>query len=326
VSTERATQVFYISDAPFAIPTLVSIESLRRWPSGRELPVNVVLLDMDERQRDDFASIASDLRIQIYSLTTAALASLGDERFNRTPVPLGALGRFLIADFFQKEDDSILYVDGATLFVQDPKELLEVAAPARGLLAAEDQSSFYVNDLGKTGENIRTYFANIGVPREQGYFNSGLLKFRAGEWRRISKDCLVFLEENLRVCQYHDQSALNAVVGRDRVRLSPVWNFVPIYRTWHLGASVEPKLLHFAGGEKPWMGQLRLWSDLHADYTKSVERRRHQSFPLRTWSKEEQADRLRAERIQTIKAGTILLHRKFYRRSLFRKLTSASVI
>jgi lipopolysaccharide biosynthesis glycosyltransferase len=326
VSTERATQVFYISDAPFAIPTLVSIESLRGWPSGRDLPINVVLLDMDERQIDDFASIARDLRIQIHSLSTGVLASLGNERFNRTHVPLATLARFLISDFFRDDADQILYVDGDTLFVQDPKELLELTAPARGLLAAEDQSSFYVNDVGKTGENIRSYFSNIGVRPEHGYFNAGVLKFRAGEWKRISRDCLLFLEKNLRICQYHDQSALNAVVGRDRVRISPIWNYKPSYRNWNLGAAVEPKLLHFVGGEKPWMGQLRVWSDLYPDYAKSVERRRHRSFPLRTWSKEEQSARLRAERLQAIKANTILLHRKFYRRLLFSRLVSTSAI
>ncbi len=326
MSVQRTTEVFYITNAPFVIPTLVSIESLRRWKSARNLQINLVLLDMNKHQVDDLSRLAQDLHLQIHSLRTDALASFGNDKFNVTHVPLATLARFLIAEFFDEEGTDILYVDGDTLFVQDPSELLNIPAPEIGLLAAEDQSYFYANDYGKTGKNIRSYFTNIGVNAKQGYFNAGLMKFRAREWVKISKECLSFLENNLSICQHHDQSALNAVVGSKRIRLSPIWNFKPSYWNWGVSKIAAPKLLHFVGGDKPWMGKLEAWSGLYPDYIKAIERRQHGSFLLRAWDEEEQADHLKVERWQQIKDNTILLHRIAHRRAMFRDLVATSVI
>jgi len=326
VSIQRATEVFYITNAPFAVPTLVSIESLRRWRPAGKLRINVVLLDMNQERVDDFSRLSEDLSLQIHSLRTDAIASLGNDRFNQTHVPLATLARFLIPEFFRNEDGDILYVDGDTLFVQDPKELLDFPAPETGLLAAEDQSYFYANDYGKTGNNIRSYFSNIGVTADQGYFNAGVLKFRAREWIKISKDCLSFLEDNLSICQYHDQSALNAIIGRKRIRLSPIWNFKPSYWNWGVSEIAKPKLLHFVGGDKPWMGKLKVWSELYPDYIRAVDRRRHESFPLRAWDEKKQADELKVERWQQIKDNTIFLPRKARRRAMLRSLVETSVL
>lgn len=326
MSIQRATEVFYITDAGFAVPTLVSIESLRRWRPARNLRINVVLLDINQERVEAFADLAQDLSLQIHSLRTNALASLDNESFNPTHVPLATLARFLIPEFFRNEDYDILYVDGDTLFVQDPGELLDFPAPEIGLLAAEDQSYFYANDYGKTGKNIRAYFANIGVKAKQGYFNAGVLKFRTREWITISKDCLTFLEDNLSICQYHDQSSLNAIVGSKRVRLSPIWNFKPSYWNWGVSEITEPKLLHFVGGDKPWMGKLEIWSKLYPEYIAAVERRKHKSFLLRAWGEEEQAARRKAEMLQQIKENTIFLRRKARRREMFRDLVETSVL
>jgi lipopolysaccharide biosynthesis glycosyltransferase len=326
VCLPRTTEVFYLTDAPFVVPTLVSIESLRRWKSASELNVNVVLLDMDEGRVDDFKRLAEDLRLQVHSLSTDALASFGNDKFNATHVPYATLARFLISNFFCDQDADILYLDGDTLFIEDPKELLEFPAPEVGLLAAEDQSYFYVSDIGETGENVRSYFCNIGVTAKQGYFNAGVMKFRAREWIKISNDCLLFLENNLAICQYHDQSALNAVAGGKRIRLSPIWNFAPFYWNWGLSEAVRPKLLHFVGGGKPWMGKLEVWSRIYPDFIKAVERRRHASFLLKTWDARQQADRLKAERWQQIKNKTIFLYRMAHRRAQFRNLIDTSVL
>jgi lipopolysaccharide biosynthesis glycosyltransferase len=320
----KPTEVFYITDAPFVVPTLVSIESLRRWKSAGDMKINVVLLDINERQVDDFRRLAEDLDLDVHSLSTDALATFGNEKFNATHVPHATLARFIIPQFFRNEDADILYVDGDTLFIEDPKDLLDIPAPEVGLLAAEDQSYFYANDFGRTGRNVTAYFANIGVNAKTGYFNAGVMKFRAREWIKISKDCLSFLESNLAICQYHDQSALNAVAGNKRTRLSPVWNFKPSYRNW--GISDKPKLLHFVGGEKPWMGKLQIWSDLHADYMKAVARRRQDAFRLKVWNEQEQTDRLKAERRQELKNRTIFLYHMARRRAMFRALVQTAVL
>jgi lipopolysaccharide biosynthesis glycosyltransferase len=326
VALHRTTEVFYVTDAPFVVPTLVSIESMRRWKSTRDLPINVVLLDMNESQINEVRQLAQDLQVRLHSLGTDALVAYGNEKFNATHVPHATLARFLISEFFRNLDSDILYLDGDTFFVDDPKDLLDIPAPDTGLLAAEDQSYFYAGDFGKTGKNVRSYFGNIGVNDERGYFNAGVMKFQAREWINISKECLLFLESNLALCQYHDQSALNAVAGSKRTRLSPIWNFRPAYWDWGVSDFAKPKILHFVGWEKPWMGKLQLWSEFYPDYFNAVQRRRHASFPLEVWGDAQQADRLKAERWQRIKNRTVFLYRIARRRDRFRTLIEASVL
>ena len=45
----------------------------------------------------------------------------------------------------------------------------------------------------------------------------------------------------------HDQHILNVYVGADRVSLDPAWNARPSQET-----VVDPKIVHWAGGQKPW--------------------------------------------------------------------------
>src|SRR5699024_50677 len=45
----------------------------------------------------------------------------------------------------------------------------------------------------------------------------------------------------------HDQHILNVYVGADRVGLDPAWNARPSQEE-----VVDPKIVHWAGGQKPW--------------------------------------------------------------------------
>lgn len=95
---------------------------------------------------------------------------------------------------------------------------------------------------------------------------------------------------SLAACRYHDQSALNAVVSMRRVRLSPAWNFQTPYLNWNLRDVAVPKLLHFVGGAKPWMGLLKSWSGIYEDYTQVLRCRAHPLFPMKVWNYEEQVE------------------------------------
>lgn len=51
--------------------------------------------------------------------------------WNHIHISRAALGRFIIADFVARSYKKILYVDGDTLFIQDPMPLLKFAACRR---------------------------------------------------------------------------------------------------------------------------------------------------------------------------------------------------
>ena len=325
MTSARIAKVFYTTDAGFAVPTLASIESLRRWPSGRAAAVSVVLLGMSEAQIDAFERRSADLNVELHCISAEALAEFDNENFHQTHVPYSTLARFLTPQFISKAElCDILYIDGDTWFVQDPQELLEIHAPEAGLLACEDQSDFYWNDIGSTGRTVRAYFNDISVRSSNGYFNAGVIKCRSNEWHRISSECLSYLKQNMRLCRYHDQSALNAVAGPSRVRLSPVWNFQTPYWRWGLDGIAQPKLLHFVGGYKPWMGFMTAWSSIHSDYNRTILKRSDATLPLRTWTSSEQEQVLAQERITNLKLNTIFHHRVLFRRHRYKKLLKTS--
>jgi|SRR5579871_178445 len=323
----RSIDVFYTTDAGFAVPTLASIASLRRWQSAKNIAIHVLLLGMSRAEISAFEELSADLAIRLHAIGIDVLSEFNNANFNRTHVPYSALARFLVPSFARMDDTlDLLYLDGDTWFVQDPKDLLELPAPERGLLASEDQSYFYVDDFGPTGNVVRAYFKNIGVDRSKGYFNSGVIKCRAQEWQALSAECLSFLRSNLAICRYHDQSALNAVAGESRTRLSPIWNFQTPYWSWNVSNIEEPRLLHFVGGAKPWMGMLKAWSGIYHEYSAAVRSRSHPAFPLKLWNDREQKELIGQERRMALKNRSIFRLRVSHRRAQYRKLVQTAVL
>jgi lipopolysaccharide biosynthesis glycosyltransferase len=327
MNSPRNTEVFYTTDAGFAVPTIASIVSLRRWQPAKNLTINVVLLGMSEPQIVAFEKLSADLAIKLHQVSIETLADFDNENFNQTHVPYSTLARFLIPTFARNDGLSeILYVDGDTWFVQDPKALIDIPAPQVGLLACEDQSSFYVDDFGATGTAVKSYFNALGIDRSKGYFNAGVFKCSATEWARLSTECFAFLRSNLSICRYHDQSALNAVAGKSRTRLSPVWNFQTPYWSWNISDIAEPKLLHFVGGPKPWMGVLKAWSGIYPEYSTIIRSRSHPLFPLKVWNHQEQMQFINQEWRGELKNRSIFLLRIATRRARFRNLMRTAVV
>jgi hypothetical protein len=105
----------------------------------------------------------------------------------------------------------------------------------------------------------------LGLDRDAGYFNAGVILTRADTWRSLSTEAFGFFLDHMELCLYHDQSALNAVAGRRRVRLAPQWNFAASYFDWHIKPPTPPQIVHFAGGEKPWLLPFHSFYTAYAD-------------------------------------------------------------
>ena len=104
-----------------------------------------------------------------------------------------------------------------------------------------------------------SYYPQI-VPSGGGYFNSGLLVVNSEVFctRGIAEASHKFLTDRPELCKYHDQTALNAIVNGDWDELSPVWNWQLRPRNVFALDSRRPRLIHTAGGIKPWNDVLRL--------------------------------------------------------------------
>jgi lipopolysaccharide biosynthesis glycosyltransferase len=151
--------------------------------------------------------------------------------------------------------DRVLYLDADTLVVDDlsalwdqPLDDAHVAAVANVL---EPQYA--------------THPADLGLPADQRYFNSGVLLLNLARMR--AEDCTARIVRYAQGQQllWPDQDALNVVLGPAHVDLHPRWNamnslFVLRQAQDVFGAAVvdeacrDPAIVHFEGPEigKPW--------------------------------------------------------------------------
>ena len=108
--------------------------------------------------------------------------------------------------------------------------------------------------------------SKVGVPKEQ-YFNAGVLLINLDFWRRnhIAERCFDFIKDNPNLITYWDQDALNATLCNTVPFIDITYNFHSNYlekanffvysediKQLVLQRALNPTIIHFTGGEKPW--------------------------------------------------------------------------
>jgi lipopolysaccharide biosynthesis glycosyltransferase len=270
MATECA--VCYVSDMNFVLPTLVSAVGLRRFVPAHRADVHVFVVDDDTARIDQIERFVKPFGIHVVQMRTDLFSGIGWARSNQTHVPLATLGRFFLDEFLPDACHRIVYLDGDTWIKQDPSALIDMAVPEGKLAAAEDISSFCRRDLTAYGKFVRRYFRGLGIRAESGYFNAGVLAARRTTWRGLAAEAMEFYRNNIEACKYHDQSALNAVIGDRRLWLSLAWNFQTPYRFWDVEEHVDPAIYHFTQGPKPWTATAEPWLEMFAPYQPEVAR------------------------------------------------------
>ena len=86
------------------------------------------------------------------------------------------------------------------------------------------------------------------------YFNSGVMLIDAHAWRegRVFDRLAEIASRNAQTLSAHDQSLFNIAFHNDWLELSPTWNWQYSPRNRIAMDKVRPRLIHFAGGRKPW--------------------------------------------------------------------------
>jgi lipopolysaccharide biosynthesis glycosyltransferase len=312
--------VCYVADRNFILGTLISVRSLRQFVPAALAEIHVFYLDPD-------AAVLQRLQCSLarYGATVVPLhiddrIDLASKTWNRTHVPHAALGRFYIEPHLPAHIERILYIDGDTFFAGDPTELLRYVPPEHGIAAAEDISFFACKDWGRYGSQTRAYFAGLGIDGSRGYLNSGLILARRQAWKDIAAEAADYFINHSDTCRYHDQSALNAVVGARRVRLSPKWNFQTPFCYWNMREEVAPIVFHFTEFPKPWMGNVVPWGFLRAAISESMEEFSALALPTGRLSETDEMkfNRVKADRARRL--ATRMPLRLLRRRRQLRKL------
>ena len=267
MATECA--VCYVTDINYLFPTLVSAISLRKYIPAHKADVFIFLVDAAERV-DELNKVSRTYGIEIVASDSSYLSHFDVAKFSKSQVSTTTLSKFSLGAWLPSAYKRIVYIDGDTLIRRDPSPLIEAVVPEGKLAAAEDMISFRYSKFTPRGRKKMSYLAGIGVhPPSTGYLNAGVLAVSRNTWSAIATEAFEFFVNNVEACEYHDQSALNAVIGDRRLRLSVKWNFQTPFRYLGIEQSISPCIYHFHSHPKPWMGRCEPWPEIFEEYESS---------------------------------------------------------
>ncbi len=288
--------ICYIADLNFLAPSIASSFRLREFIGKDVADVFIFTIDVDENILSAINQTVAPTGVTLLPMNMDELGKFDREELAKTHTPLGTFGRFFMESALPASCRHIIYLDGDVWPVRDPTQLITTPVPD-GFIAAADEPATYRRRLGfgATARNIDTYFNQLGVSPEQGYFNAGVLAATRSAWRDIATDAYAFYKSNAALCNNFDQSALNAVSSKRRQRLSCRWNFQTQYKIWNADSVVVPRIYHFTRNPKPWACALKPWPEMFEEYQVMFSRLSAFDIPIK-YLDEKQAAAANADR------------------------------
>ena len=265
------TSIFYNCDINFLYPTLISILSLREKNQNRRFDIYVALEHDDNFDISYLGNVSHTLGIKFISISKGLAYGRIFENWRTDRIPPITFLKFEMFDLLPSSVNRIIYIDPDTLIDGNIDYLLDWPVRPGTIGAIEDALTFYEGDWSRNGRFARSYTRSLGLTRKDGYFNAGVILADRAIWTAISRDALCFITSNKEKCIYLDQSAMNAVVAGRKTRLSPIWNYQSRFRYWGEISDLSPKIFHFTGAMKPWLGRLEPWTDVHNEILRFTE-------------------------------------------------------
>ncbi|MDB5540241.1 MAG: hypothetical protein JWQ89_1968 [Devosia sp.] len=247
--------VAYVTDSGYLLPSLISACQLADADRMRTADIAIFTVSVPEEVVSRLQSALSRYRFQFIPMDEKAFTPSSATYFREGHVPKASLGRLVLSQYVPAQYDHIVYIDGDTQVCGDVSALLNYDVP-EGMVAAVSEAFF----LEKPSPQRAAYLSGLGLDDPERYFNSGVLAFRKSTWESVGPEALEYFFRNPTLCQFHDQSALNAVCRDRRVRLDPAYNFHSSFAELGVGRAHPPRIVHFTGSEKPWNYQVWPWS------------------------------------------------------------------
>ena len=319
--TGRRNGIFFVTDLGFLLPTLASALEVRRKVPSDRADIRIVTTEIAPEIFHRVGDFIAPYGIELDALNPSYFSGFDHAAYNKTHVPMSTLGRFFMLDAVPDRYDRILYLDGDTWPVGDLQALLDTDLPAGTIGAAHDRNYFRRNELGPVGKKTRAYFSGLGIDGDAGYLSAGVLLTDPKTWQEVTTDAFAFFVENTARCLYHDQSALNAVVGKRWSRIAPQWNYASSYMEWGLKPAAPPQILHFAGGDKPWALPFHPY---YSDYAKAFAPLLKLGLPTRQYTRQELQALERRARLRKLR-DEIFIHRRILYQKAFNNLVETSL-
>lgn len=256
------------SDA-FALPSTVMMRSAVDSLVGKHF-LDIFVLDcgMTSRSRQKMKKSipGSWAKVHFIPIDTTEFSKYREDAY----FSLNTYARLSLAQVLPPELPRILYVDGDMLFICDIAQLWEMDLHGHLVGAVQDPVAGIV---GKSPQMM--HWQEWDVPAGTPIFNAGLMLLDMEKCREVHlfDQAVQIAREYPERMRWHDQDALNHVVGGQFEPLDLAWNVMPhLYYPPHCSEVVfeksqvdyaigHAKALHFSGGNRPWKGPGRHWRE-----------------------------------------------------------------
>jgi lipopolysaccharide biosynthesis glycosyltransferase len=203
--------------------------------------------------------------------------------FENFPMPeLGQLKHISIATYYRLFVDALLPIDVNRVIYLDCDIIVRKSLEQLWNVDISDYALAAVSQP-QSDEDCK----RLGYDPSYGYFNAGVLLLNLAFWRKnsISNPILQLLSNNDSRIMYHDQDALNLVLHKMRLPLSPIWNMTYPYFVYFLTRQMcsdsekkmidqysktikreiqDPTVIHYSSFPKPW--ELNCYHPRQSDY------------------------------------------------------------
>mgnify|MGYP001771145197 FL=1 len=267
---------------PMLTTTIFSM--LRNADPNRIYDITVLEKDISPRNQSmliDFLARFENARVRFCDVSGSIRAY--NLRTNNEHISVETYYRFLIQDVLP-DYDKVVYLDSDLIVLGDIAELFETEL-CDNLVAAARDIDFLGNLNMPDGKRMTYARETLGMKNPYDYFQAGVLVLNTAQMRNLHP-----IERWLEIASdskyiYDDQDILNAECQGRVVYLDNAWNvmndcggrirkvfsFAPadIFDTY-IAAYENPKVIHYAGFEKPWKPGSCDYSELYWSYARQT--------------------------------------------------------
>ncbi len=193
----------------------------------------------------DLPTFITDLGIRNHVLSVQATI---DAQSLKRVLPSTAYLRLWLPEYFANQYSRILYLDYDTVTQSsDINALFTVDLGDRALAGVLDKLQWHHAD-----KPVHDFWhLNIDCTK---YLNTGVLLIDCAKWQgQDLTRTILDVSHTLQNPHFHDQSLVNVALQGAWAELSPVWNWQIAANFPRLTQQYSPKILHFAGRQKPWL-------------------------------------------------------------------------
>ncbi|MDR1912715.1 MAG: glycosyltransferase family 8 protein [Helicobacteraceae bacterium] len=255
---------FTINDA-YVKYFVVCLTSLLESAGDEELHLYVIHDDITEHSKKRILELQSIKNFQVGFIEFNTKLSVRSP--TQAHISANTAYRLMISTLMP-DIDEIIFLDADLLVIKSLKELWD--------LDISDYHMACVNDQAPLNNSFNDWIPLLKLPASYRYVNTGVCLVNLKKWRQenIEKKFLAVANDFCNVLKFPEQDILNIVCSEKILKLSHIWNAMPLQKYAILSEKKEafsdPHIVHYAGYNKPWIYPDVPYADLFWKYARKT--------------------------------------------------------